>query len=162
MKSSVVAAIAASVLVLAGCVSTNVTPVSQNMIIITASAAPVCGTRGAQQVAYAQAAAETIRRGYDLFIILGSQRTNDVHVVGYTPTTATTNFNANYFGNTVYGNATTTAYGGTPIIGGSYDQDLLVQMFHYGDAGAANALDARQELGPDWQTIVADDRSVCF
>jgi hypothetical protein len=45
---------------------------------------------GAQKVAYQRAAAETIRRGYDRFVILGGEAQSDIRVVGYTPTTAYT------------------------------------------------------------------------
>jgi len=41
-------------------------------------------------VAAKQAAAETIRRGYDKFVVLGCGYQNDVRVVGYTPVVANT------------------------------------------------------------------------
>lgn len=153
---------AAAALTLAGCVSTDVTPVAQNIVIISTSAAPVCGGRGAREIAFRQAAAETIRRGYDLFIIVDSASANNVGVVGYTPTTYSTNFNATGYGNSVYGNATTTAYGGSPIIGGSHDQSLAIVMFRFGDPQGVNALDAKHELGADWQAIVAAANNTCF
>src|SRR6185312_3798269 len=72
---------------LAGCASTSTIPLSQDTFQITASAAPACGTAGAQQVAFKQAAVETIRRGYDRFVIVGGQASSNV--VGTTPIVVT-------------------------------------------------------------------------
>ena len=148
--------------VLSGCVSTNVTPLSQNTIVVSTSAAPVCGRAGAQRVALQQVAAETIRRGYDTFIIVGAASQNDVRVVGFTPITSSTDFSAYYFGSSIYGRANTVTQGGAPIIGGSYDQDFAVEMFRYNDPKSRNAIDARAELGPDWRETVQEDQLTCF
>ena len=82
MRISVVAAVAALVIA-GGCVSTDVTPVSQNMIIINTSAAPACSGRDARQIAFRQAAVETLRRGYDKFIVVDAASQDNVRVVGY-------------------------------------------------------------------------------
>ncbi len=57
-------------LLTAACASTSVTSLSANEIMISADVAEACGTRGAQNVALQQAAAETLRRGFDRFVIL--------------------------------------------------------------------------------------------
>lgn len=130
-------------LLLAGCASSSVMDLDSNTIQISTSAAPACGSQGAQQVAVRRAAIEALRRGYDRYVILGGGRQNNVGVVGYTPLTAST-----------YGNSTT-VYGGQPIIAGSHDQELTVRMFRPTDPGYENAVDAKRALGPDWQAIVA-------
>ena len=141
-------------------------PLAQDTIQITSSAAPLCGATGAQNVAVQRAAAETIRWGYDRFVIIGSQYQNNVGVVGYTPVTAQTtgSVTANRFGNqtTAYGNSTTTYSGGQPITGGKHNQDLVVKMFKDADPGASNAVSARETLGPKWQDAVAQNSTTCL
>jgi hypothetical protein len=93
---------------LSACASSSVIPLAQDTFQITAAAAPVCGVTGAQRIAAQQAAVETIRRGYDRYIIVGGQYQNNVGVAGYTPVTAQTTGTATAtgFGNsaTAYGN----------------------------------------------------------
>ena len=148
--------------VVSGCVSTNITPISQNEIIVSTSAAPVCGRAGAQRVALQQVAVETIRRGFDTFIIAGAASQNDVRVVGFTPITSSTDFSAYYLGPSLYGNANTVTQGGAPIIGGSYYQDFAVVMYRYADPLSRKAIDARAELGPEWRSLVPEDQLSCF
>jgi hypothetical protein len=118
MSKLVIALVAATAL--AGCANT---------FQVTTTAAPICGAEGAQQIALKRAAIETIRRGYDKFVIVGGQ--GGPSVVGHTPVY-------------VYGSA---AYGGAPMV--AHGQGLKV--FRDGDPAAENALSARQTLGPDWQ-----------
>ena len=152
-------------MVLVGCARTSVIPISANTVQITTAAAPVCGQVGAQQVALKVAAIETINRGYDRFLIVGGGYQNNVGVVGTTPlvsnstSTSTGTFSAYQYGNTIqgYGSGTTSTStitsGGQPIIAGSHDQALVVQMLRESDPGAENAVDARSVLGEDWQKI---------
>lgn len=133
--------------------------VDSNTIVISTAAAPVCGQRGAQDVAVKRAAFETLKRGYDKYIILGAQAQNNTGVVGYTPLIANTYSQGTLttYGNTgaYSGSSNTYVSGGQPIYGGSHDQKLAVKMFRLSDPGAASAVDARQVLGPEWQTILA-------
>jgi hypothetical protein len=145
-----------------GCTSTNVTPIAANKIILSTSAAPVCGGQGAQRVASQQAAAETIRRGFDKYVIVGSQGSNDIRQIGTTPIYANTTTTGNVIGNSVYLNGTTNISGGQPIYGGSHNRDLAVVMFKNGDPQGQNALDARAELGADWQKKVSRSGQTCF
>lgn len=165
-----------------GCARSTAMPLAQDTVQITSTAALACGKSGAQKVAFQRAAAETIRRGYDRFVIVGGEAQSDIRVVGYTPTTANTTAsatayttgsatataygrNVNIYGNSTtnaYGNARTTISGGQPIYGGSHGQGLLVKMFRDGDPAGANALDARQTLGPDWQEAVNKNKWTCF
>ena len=45
--------------------------------------------------------------------------------------------------------------GGQPIYGGSHDQQLVVKMYREGDPASANAVPARNTLGPDWQKLAS-------
>lgn len=132
---------------LPGCVDTSVMQFSANTVQITTSAVPACGQSGAAKVAMIDAAITTITSGYDSFIINGAQAQNNVGVVGYTPVVANTYSSG-------YGTSSTTVSGGAPIIGGSHDQSIVVQMFHASDPNAANAISARSYLGADWQKLV--------
>lgn len=147
---------------LAGCASTSAVPVAKDAVLISTSAAPSCGRLGAQKVALAEAAVETIRRGYERFIIVGAHASSDVRVVGHTPVFASTSFSANTFGGTTFGTGTTTFSGGQPIVGGSHDQEFLIRMFNSGDVGFDRAIDARETLGADWQKRVEKQAQTCF
>jgi hypothetical protein len=149
------------ILTLAGCATTSVTPVAKNQIIISASAAPACGRSGAARVAAKMAASETIRRGYQRYIIVGANSANNVHVSRTGPTYAQTYSNATYSGNRMAGNSTTYFGGQQTIIGGTHDSDLAVVMFNPREPGFENAIDARTELGEGWEKIVKDGIHSC-
>lgn len=154
------------VVALAGCANASTMPLSQDTVQITSRAAPICGPEGAQKVAIKQASVETIKRGYDRFLIMDAAARSDVGVVGYTPVTAhTTGYaTATGYGNhaTAFGSSTTTYSGGDPIIAGSHRQGLIVKMYRDGDPAGRNALSARTELGPKWQEAVQQDAVTCF
>lgn len=149
----------------AACVRTSTIPLRADLIQISTSAAPVCGAQGAQQAALKQAAIETIKRGYDRLIIVATEAQNNVRVVGYTPGTATTygTATATGYGNTAFASGQSTTYynQGMPIVGGSHDQGLTVQMFKNKDPAGRNALSARDILGPDWEEAVNNGTSHC-
>jgi hypothetical protein len=141
-------------LVITGCARSSAIPLAADTVQISSHAAPVCGADGAALVASRTAAVETLRRGFDKYLILGSQAQNSVGVVGYTPTTAYTTYGNGY--------ANTQLQGGQPIIAGSHDHGLIVKMFKNGDAAGANAIDARATLGPKWSEIAASATVTCF
>ncbi len=156
----------AAIFSVTGCARTTVMPLAADTLQITTHAAPICGTEGAQRVAIQEVAVETIKHGYDRYIVLGAGGQNNVRVVGTTPTTTTTfnTGNINTFGN-VYGNnlnanstysgtSTSTTWGGFPIVAGTYDQMITIRMFREGDPGGANAISARDALGPNWLELV--------
>ena len=123
---------------LAGCASSAAVPLSADTVQITASAAPICGGTGAANVASKAAASETLRRGFDKYVIVGSQAQNNVSTA--------------YVWN---------QYGGGPVVSGSHDHGLLVKMFRDGDTNGANALSARDVLGPKWQEIIQNPTMTC-
>ncbi len=96
-------------------------------------------------MAFKKAAVETINRGYDKFIILNSQTASESRVVGTTPLYVSGNY----------------IYGGQPIRSGSHNTGVIVKMYRNGQAGSGNALDARSQLGADWQTIVQEKTVTC-
>lgn len=151
---------------LSACVRTSTMPLAADTVQITARAAPACGAEGAEKVAIKQAAIETLKAGYDRFIVIGGAAQNNVAVVGTTPVVANTYGSATAYGYgntaTAYGQSTTTYSGGTPIFAGSRDQSLVVKMFHASDPQSVNALDAKVLLGPDWQTAMNEKNNNCL
>ena len=145
---------------ISGCAKSSTIPLANDTLQITATAARACGRAGAQEVAVRRAAIETIQRGYDKFLVVGGSYHDNLYVAGYTPIQANTSStaSASRFGNTVYGsgNSTTTVSGGQPVIAGNHDQGLIVKLFKDGDPAGANAVSARQTLGPKWQEAVAN------
>jgi hypothetical protein len=137
---------------LAACASSSVTPLAQNQVLIQTTADLPCGNRGTEKVVVEMAAVETLRRGFDGFVVK-TTKTED----------------------TLYTNAKSglkkqaRAINEDPIaksvlnlsITGVYDKSLIVTMLRKGDAGFNTATDARSVLGPDWQKTVSDGVSSC-
>lgn len=145
-------------LLLAGCASAQVTRTSANTMIINADAEPSCGSSGVAKVAARSAAIETIRAGYDRYTITGSQAFNNVHTYQL-PGQYETKGRLDQYGN--YYEKTTYKPGATQTTG-SYDNTVSVVMFRPGDPGYEYALDARSQLGPEWQKLVRDGVNSCL
>lgn len=67
----------------------------------------------------------------------------------------------NSYGNFGTVNATTTYTPGPVVYSGSHDQAIEVRMFKEGEPGSAQALSARETLGPKWAVIVKDGVNIC-
>jgi hypothetical protein len=120
----------------------------------------MCGSIGAAKVAEKQAAIETIKAGFDRYIITGAASDNSVGVTQM-PGHYNTYGTANVYGNYGTFNATTTYQPGPTIVYGSYDQAFAIKMFREGEAGANQAISAREILGPKWESIVKNGIHVC-
>ena len=158
--------ISALALLTSACVQTSTMPLAADVVQITARAAPACGAEGAEKVAIKQAAIETLKAGYDRFIVVNGSSQNNIAVIGTTPVVANSYGTATAYGSgntaSAYGSSTTTYSGGQPIFGGSRDQSLVVKMFRATDPQSANALDAKSILGPDWQTEMTSKNNNCL
>ncbi|MBX9465584.1 MAG: hypothetical protein KL840_21885 [Aquamicrobium sp.] len=139
----------AALVVLAGCAGTNAIRTSQDTVIIQASAAPVCGSIGAAKVAQRQAAIETIKAGFDRYVIVDAASANNVRASQMPGTYHTT---GQYGGGWM--SAQTTYTPGPVIYSGSHDQSFAVKMFREGEPYAAQAISARETLGPKWQEAI--------
>jgi hypothetical protein len=138
---------------LSGCAGGEAMRTSANTMQINASAAPACGSLGAARVAEKTAAIETIKAGYDRYIITNGTAQNNVAVLQ----------SGGQFNTTLYGNSATTFYTpGATIVAGSHDQSLSVVMFKNGDPSAGNALDARTALGEHWEDVVKYGIQTCL
>ena len=136
--------------ILTGCARTSTLPLATDRIEITVRAAPICRD-DADRLALQKAAVETIKSGFENFIVIDTGGGD--YISGYTPTTACT---------TLYENsATTTVSGGAPRV--AHRRILTIQMFHAGESGGETALSARAVLGNDWQTFVTKGTpNTCF
>lgn len=80
-----------------------------------------------------QAAAETIRRGYDRFIIVDDKSAAHkqyTNIPGFAPP--------------------------------SHSNELVVKMFREGDRAAVGAISARETLGPDWKDLSSKSSMTCL
>lgn len=93
---------------LAGCAHSSVLDLDANTVQVSANAAPVCGAEGAQRATSRLAAIETIKHGFDRYVILGAQADTTQQYAGSTPIVA--NF---------YGSGTATVIGNTGTFQGS-------------------------------------------
>ncbi|MFB2566778.1 hypothetical protein [Rhizobium sp. IMFF44] len=147
-------------LLAAGCARSSAMRVSQNEAIISTSAAPVCGDEGAMKVAEKQAAIETIKAGYDRYIIVGQQGQDTTHLVQM-PGSYSTTGTATFSGNTGFYQANTVYQPGPMFVAGRHNQKLAVHMFKNGEPGGQNALSAKETLGTKWAEIVRDGVMTC-
>jgi hypothetical protein len=123
-----------SVLVLGGCARSEAVRTSANTMIIQTGAAPICGGPGALRVSQQLAAIETIKAGFDRYIITSGQAQNNVAV---TQMPGSYNTTATYGGGFYQGR--TTYQPGPTIVAGSHDQGLAVVMFRETDVDARGA-----------------------
>lgn len=143
--------------VLAACTSSNTVRTSMNTAIVQTSAAPVCGGAGAAKVAQQQAAIETIKAGFDRYIIVDAASANNVRVAQGPGTFKTT---GTLSGGVYHG--TTTYQPGMPMIYGRHEQAFAIRMFRNGEPGASQAIPARDVLGPKWrQKVKAGSVNTC-
>lgn len=144
-------------LILAGCVGTNTVRTSVDTALVQVRAAPICGGSGAANVAQKQAAIETLKAGYDRYIILGGQSENTVRANQMPGTYQTT---GHIYGNMVTANTTYTP--GPVVFSGAHSQQFAIKMFKESDPNAQFALSARDALGPKWPEMVkAGEIRVC-
>lgn len=152
-KLNTCAAMLSVAVAVSACTSSNTVRTSADTAIVKTRAAPICGGAGAARVAQLQAAIETIRAGYDRYVIVDGASANNVQVGNAPGTFRTTGV--------VHGNVysgTTTYQPGIPIIRGTHDQAFAIRIFRDSDPGAGQALSARQTLGPKWQEMVKAGR----
>lgn len=143
--------------VIVGCAQTDTMRVSANEMIISTSAAPICGGQGAARVAQKMAAIETIRAGYDRYVILDARRSSNIDVVQM-PGSYNTSGSVSPYGSF---RATTTYTPGPSFVSGTHDQSIAVRMFKNGQQGASSAISARDALGPKWASLVKSGVATC-
>ena len=162
MRFVVLGIISIAPLLVSACASTSFTQLARNQAVVSTSAAAVCHTSGAAEVAKQGAAIATIKQGFERFIIVGYGTEDKTRIVSTGPTYATTTGTYNRFGNSVYGSSTTQFGGQSTFIAGRNEAQLHIVMLNPGDEGFDQGLDAKQALGPDWEAKVKDGVPTCF
>ncbi len=122
----------AGLCLVSGCASVSTIPLSANSFQLTTKASPECSADQAQRIALKRAAAETLKQGYDSFIITNAAMQPVVY----------------------------SGWGGG--IGQISNQALSVTMYRNGDPEAAKALSARDVLGPKWQDALKEQTFNCW
>lgn len=145
---------------LSACAQTQAIRMSDDVMLVHTSAAPACGVQGSMRVAQKMAAVETLRAGYDRYIILGANAQNNVHAETLPGTT--------YYNGTAYSYGNMATYSGSShyqpgptIFSGSNDTAFQIKMFKKGQKGYSKAISARSILGPDWEKLVQEGVNTC-
>jgi hypothetical protein len=147
-------------LFVAGCAASQVTQLSKNTFLLDVAAAPACGSMGAARVAAKTAAIETLKAGFDRYVIVDAASQNNVSSIQL-PGQYNTSGNINIYGNYGTYNSTTTYTPGPRIVAGSYDRRLMVVMLNPGERGWDQGIDARTALGPKWEDQVRKGVYTC-
>ena len=125
-----------------GCARTSAVSVDADTIEIAVRVATICDGTDADRLARRQAAVETIRRGFQDFVVIDS--VGGDHTVDHAPETA----RANLFGTS----AAPLFSGDAPLL--AHHRVLTVRMFQAGEGESAATVSARAVLGDDWEALV--------
>jgi hypothetical protein len=111
---------------------------ANNIVRINISTAPIYGALEPERRAMTMAAQETLKNGYDRFIVVTGQSDYRPNVIGQTPGYASGSWGP-------YGGGFT-AHGPSTIAMPRFQTEMTIRMFHDGEAGAGNSIDARSVL----------------
>ena len=136
-------ALTALAVAMTGCARTSTTPLDANTIEITVRVATICDGRDAERLAHLHAAVETIRRGFEDYVVIDSFGGD--HLADHAPLTARS---------TLYGSSSTPiSSGDAPLL--AHHRVLTVQMFQAGRGESSATVSAHAVLGDDWKALVA-------
>lgn len=119
---------------LGACASVSTIPLSKNSFQLTTKATPECSAEQTRNIAFKRAAAETIKQGYDSFVVTDAKQQPLLY--------------SDYM-----------LTGGVSQIS---NQSLSVTMYREGDPAGADALSARTVLGPKWQEALGEESFSCY
>lgn len=147
-------------LFLTGCAETQVVRTSNNTLLLQTSAAPACGVQGSMRVAQKMAAIETLRAGYDRYVITDGSVQNNV-----TSETLPGSYHSNGYvsGNANFASFSSNSYyqPGPTVFHGKNDTVFQIKMFKKGQKGYSNAISAKEILGADWEKLVETGVNTC-
>ena len=137
--------------VLTGCARTSTAPAGEDTIEITVHVGTICDGGDAERLARRHAAVETIRRGFDDYIVIGS--VGGDHLAEEEPATARTTLSG--------GSASALFSEDAPLL--AHHRMLTVRMLHAGEGDSAATVSARAVLGDEWEAVVArGPATICF
>ena len=132
---------------LSACATTSVTPIGDQSFLLDVCADAECGSTGAASVATRMAAVETLRQGYDRYMVDGISSSDNTLLL---PT---------FDIDRLAGETNSVSLGVDRY--GSFDRTLTVRMLRPGNPGYTGAIDARAALGPNWERLVQRGISTC-
>ena len=128
--------------VAAGCARTSTVSLDTDVIEVAVHVATICDGSDADRLARRQVAVETIRRGYEDYVVIDS--VGGDHLARDTTVTART---------ILYGAGTGALFSeDAPLI--AHHRVLTVRMFPAGGGGSTASVSAHAVLGDDWETLV--------
>ena len=137
--------------VLTGCARTSTAPVGEDTIEVTVHVGTICDGRDAERLAQRHAAVETIRRGFDDYVVIGS--VGGDHMAEEEPATARTTLSG--------GSGRTLFSEDAPLL--AHHRVLKVRMFQAGAGDSAASVSARAVLGDEWEAVAAKGAPItCF
>lgn len=134
--SIILAAVAA--LSLTACAEQSAMRLDNNTVRVRTSTAPIYGAVESEKRAMTLAAQETLRAGFDRFIIVSGGSEFRQNTLAVLPGQASGSFNQ-------YGGGFQ-ATGPRPIAMNRFETGLVIKMFHDGEPAGANAISAREIL----------------
>ena len=128
--------------VMTGCARTSTVPLDADTVEITVRVGTICDAGDADRLARRQAAVETVRRGFEDYVVIDS--VGGDHVAGEASTAARAN---------LYGADTGPLFSeDAPLL--AHHRVLTVRMFRAGEGDSAASVSARAVLGSDWEMLV--------
>ena len=125
-----------------GCARTSTAPLDADTVEIAVRVGTICDGRDADRLARRQAAVETIKRGFEDYMVIDS--VGGDHLADAVPATART---------TLYGNRTRALFSeDAPLL--AHHRILTVRMLRAGQGDSTAAVSARAVLGDDWEALV--------
>jgi len=153
-----------TVLLMTGCAKTQAIRTSADTMIISTSGAPACNMNGVMKVAHQMSAVETIKSGYDGFIVLDGASSDTVTTTQMPGSFHTTGYgSANTYGNhtSMNYNSTTRYQPGPTLYSGKRNVGFSIKMLKETDKGFEKSVPAREVLGENWQAIVEKGINTC-
>ena len=128
--------------VMIGCARTSTVSLDADTIEITVRVPTICEGRDAERIAHRHAAVETIRRGFQDYVVVGS--VGGDHVTDHAQVTARS---------VLSGDRTTLASSqDAPLL--AHHRVLTIRMYQAGQGESSAAVSAHAVLGDDWEALV--------
>ena len=131
-----------------GCAEQSAMRLAQDTVRINVSTAPIYGALEPQRRAITMAADETIKNGYDKFLIVNGADTFKPNVIGETAAMYQSTSQVSVTGSTDsfvgQGSSQATYAGPQKIAMPRFESVIVVKMFKKDDPAGANAVDARE------------------
>ena len=135
-------------LAVSACAEQSAMRLAQDTVRINVSTAPIYGALEPQRRAMRMAADETLKSGYDKFMIVDGNNSFAPDVIGHTPAQYQSSSHGTITGSTNnfagHASSQATYVGPRQVAMPRFESGIAVKMFKRDDPAAANAVDARE------------------